>query len=93
MGALSVDHGDVVGAAGGDVVVRDAGLAGHAGWGGGPAWNEPCCHLVITGIADDETCERVQAAFGAILLRPEEMVEALAWAGAPDGREDWFGEQ
>lgn len=85
--------GEAAGTAGGDVGAREIRLVGHAGRGGASAWNEPCCHLVITGVADDEACARVRAAFGAILLRPEEMVEALAWAGAPDGLEDWFGEQ
>lgn len=66
---------------------------GRTGLGGGVSWHEPHCHLVVTGLGDDATCERVREAFGAILLRPEEMVEALAWAGAPDGLEDWFGEE
>ena len=46
---------------------------------------------MVTGVADDQECERVRAAFAAILLRPDELAEALAWAGAPDGLEDWFG--
>ena len=51
----------------------------------------PRCHLVVTGVADDDACERVRAAFGSILLRADELAEALAWAGAPDGLEDWLG--
>ncbi|VEG27306.1 GTP-binding protein [Actinomyces howellii] len=66
---------------------------GTSGAGGESVdWCQPHCHLVVTGIADEETCARVREAFGEILLRPEEMVEALAWAGAPDGLEDWFGQ-
>ncbi|AMD87504.1 GTP-binding protein [Actinomyces radicidentis] len=52
----------------------------------------PRCHLVVTGVADDAECERVRDAFARIILRPEELEEALAWVGAPDGLEDWFGE-
>ena len=31
-------------------------------------------------------------AFARILLRPEEMAQALAWIGADDGLGDWFGQ-
>lgn len=72
---------------GGVVSVGDAGLwPDESDESGGPR-----CHLVVTGVADDQECERVRAAFAAILLRPDELAEALAWAGAPDGLEDWFG--
>lgn len=54
--------------------------------------SSPRCHLVVTGVADDAECERVRDAFARIILRPEELEEALAWVGAPDGLEDWFGE-
>ncbi|WP_080461837.1 GTP-binding protein [Actinomyces gaoshouyii] len=87
--------------AGGAVTVGDAGTWDEApvAWGGeetlgaavgGPVG--PRCHLVITGIADDATCERVREAFSRILLRPDEFVMALAWSG-PDGdaMDDWFG--
>ena len=74
--------------AGGVVSVGDAGP-----WADGPDEPDgPRCHLVVTGVADDEGCERVRAAFAAILLRADELTEALAWAGAPDGLEDWFGQ-
>ncbi|WP_233188016.1 GTP-binding protein [Actinomyces qiguomingii] len=53
----------------------------------------PRCHLVVTGVADEVQCARVADAFHRILLRPDEMGEALAWAGAPDGLEDWFGQE
>lgn len=68
--------------AGGVVSVGDAGQ-----WADGPR-----CHLVVTGVAEDEVCDRLTAAFAAILLRTDELAEALAWAGAPDGLEDWFGD-
>ncbi|CED90810.1 CobW/P47K protein [Actinomyces succiniciruminis] len=53
----------------------------------------PRCHLVVTGVADDAQCASVADAFHRILLRPDEMGEALAWAGSPDGLEDWFGRE
>lgn len=88
--------------AGGVVSVGDAGT-----WEGLEPWAEraglddgvagglpsaPRCHLVVTGVADDAECDRVREAFARILLRPEELEEALAWVGVPDGLEDWFGE-
>ena len=76
--------------AGGAVSVGDAGP-----WTESPddpdGPDGPRCHLVVTGVADDDACERVRAAFGSILLRADELAEALAWAGAPDGLEDWLG--
>ena len=71
--------------AGGAVSVGDAGL-----WPGES--DGPRCHLVVTGVTDDDECERVRTAFGAILMRPDELADALARAGAPDGLEDWFGQ-
>ena len=53
---------------------------------------EPRCHLIVTGIADDEVCERTRRAFSQVLLRDDEMAEALSWAGVDDGLSDWFGE-
>ena len=54
---------------------------------------EPRCHLVVTGIGDERMREQVRRAFGRILLRPEEMAQALAWIGADDGLGDWFGQE
>ena len=71
--------------AGGAVSVGDAGL-----WPGES--DGPRCHLVVTGVTDDEECERVRTAFAAILMRPDELADALARVGAPDGLEDWFGQ-
>ena len=91
--------------AGGVVSVGDAGTweeaprpDGAGAAGGiqdqcGPSSDGPRCHLVVTGVADDAACERVRAAFGRILLRPDELEGALAWAGSSDGLEDWFGEE
>ncbi|WP_136193780.1 MULTISPECIES: GTP-binding protein [Actinomyces] len=62
------------------------------GWSRGDV-DGPRCHLVVTGVADETQCARVADAFHRILLRPDEMGEALAWAGAPDGLEDWFGQE
>ena len=57
------------------------------------ASGEPRCHLVVTGIGDERMREQVRRAFGRILLRPEEMAQALAWIGADDGLGDWFGHE
>ena len=57
------------------------------------ASGEPRCHLVVTGIGDERMREQVRRAFGRILLRPEEMAQALAWIGADDGLGDWFGQE
>ena len=54
---------------------------------------EPRCHLVVTGVGDGEMREQVRRAFSRILLRPEEMAQALAWIGADDGLGDWFGQE
>ena len=54
---------------------------------------EPRCHLVVTGVGDEEMREQVRRAFSRILLRPEEMAQALAWIGADDGLGDWFGQE
>ena len=57
------------------------------------ASGEPRCHLVVTGIGEERMREQVRRAFGRILLRPEEMAQALAWIGADDGLGDWFGQE
>ena len=57
------------------------------------ASGEPRCHLVVTGIGDERMREQVRRAFGRILLRPEEMAQALAWIGADDGLGDWFSQE
>ena len=50
--------------------------------------------MVATGQAwDEEMREQVRRAFSRILLRPEEMAQALAWIGADDGLGDWFGQE
>ena len=76
--------------AGGAVSVGDAGP-----WTESPddpdGPDGPRCHLVVTGVTDDEECERVRTAFAAILMRPDELADALARVGAPDGLEDWLG--
>ena len=54
---------------------------------------EPRCHLVVTGVGDEAMREQVRRAFARILLRPEEMAQALAWIGADDGLDDWFGQE
>nr|WP_203234014.1 GTP-binding protein [Actinomyces sp. 565] len=68
--------------------LEGAALGQKQGGGKGPR-----CHLVVTGIADEAQCARVADVFHRILLRPEEMGEALAWVGVPDGLEDWFGQE
>ena len=40
---------------------------------------------MVTGVGDEEMREQVRRAFARILLRPEEMAQALAWIGADDG--------
>ena len=82
--------------AGGAVSVGDAGTwaevpAAPSG-AGDDASAEPRCHLVVTGVGDEEMREQVRRAFSRILLRPEEMAQALAWIGADDGLGDWFGQ-
>ncbi|OLO88432.1 hypothetical protein BKH09_13030 [Actinomyces naeslundii] len=83
--------------AGGAVSVGDAGTwaevpAAPSGAGDDAAC-EPRCHLVVTGVGDEEMREQVRRAFARILLRPEEMPQALAWIGADDGLGDWFGQE
>ena len=83
--------------AGGAVSVGDAGTwvevpAAPLG-AGDDAAREPRCHLVVTGVGDEEMREQVRRAFARILLRPEEMAQALAWIGADDGLGDWFGQK
>ena len=83
--------------AGGAVSVGDAGTwaevpAAPSG-SGDDAAGEPRCHLVVTGVGDEEMREQVRRAFSRILLRPEEMAQALAWIGADDGLGDWFGQE
>jgi len=84
--------------AGGALSVGDAGTwaevpLGPAGRADGVGTGEPRCHLVVTGIGDEQMREQVRRAFARILLRPEEMAQALAWIGADDGLGDWFGEE
>ncbi|WP_167147904.1 GTP-binding protein [Actinomyces sp. ZJ308] len=69
----------------GDVVGVDGGIDGGAS-------GEPRCHLVVTGVGDEDMREQVRRAFARILLRPEEMAQALAWIGVDDGLGDWFGQ-
>ena len=83
--------------AGGALSVGDAGTwaevpAAPSGAGDDAAC-EPRCHLVVTGVGDEEMREQVRHAFARILLRPEEMPQALAWIGADDGLGDWFGQE
>ena len=83
--------------AGGALSVGDAGTwaevpAAPSG-AGNDAAAEPRCHLVVTGVGDEEMREQVRRAFARILLRPEEMAQALAWIGADDGLGDWFGQE
>ncbi|TFH53655.1 cobalamin biosynthesis protein CobW [Actinomyces viscosus] len=88
-GALSVgDAGtwaEVPTGPSGDVVGVGGGIDGGAS-------GEPRCHLVVTGVGDEDMREQVRRAFARILLRPEEMAQALAWIGADDGLSDWFGQ-
>ena len=51
----------------------------------------PRCHLVVTGLGDVQMREQVRQAFGRVLLREDEMVQAMSWIGADDGLGDWFG--
>jgi len=51
----------------------------------------PRCHLVVTGLGDAQMRERVRQAFGRVLLREDEMAQAMSWIGADDGLGDWFG--
>ena len=83
--------------AGGAISVADAGMWAEVpvlddGNCRGSGLMEPRCHLIVTGIADDEVCERTRRAFSQVLLRDDEMAEALSWAGVDDGLSDWFGE-
>ena len=48
---------------------------------------------MVTGVGDEGMREQVRRAFSRILLRPEEMAQALAWIGADDGLGDWFGQE
>ena len=83
--------------AGGAVSVGDAGTWAEVPAApldaGDDAAREPRCHLVVTGVGDEEMREQVRRAFARILLRPEEMAQALAWIGADDGLGDWFGQE
>lgn len=84
--------------AGGALSVGDAGTwadvpVAPADGAAARASGEPRCHLVVTGIGDERMREQVRRAFGRILLRPEEMAQALAWIGADDGLGDWFGQE
>ena len=82
--------------AGGAVSVGDAGTWAEVPAtpsGDGDDAGEPRCHLVVTGVGDEEMREQVRRAFARILLRPEEMAQALAWIGADDGLGDWFGQE
>ena len=84
--------------AGGALSVGDAGTwadvpAAPADGTAARASGEPRCHLVVTGIGDERMREQVRRAFGRILLRPEEMAQALAWIGADDGLGDWFSQE
>ena len=84
--------------AGGALSVGDAGTwadvpVAPADGAAARASGEPRCHLVVTGIGDERMREQVRRAFGRILLRPEEMAQALAWIGADDGLGDWFGHE
>ncbi|WP_194949244.1 GTP-binding protein [Actinomyces trachealis] len=54
---------------------------------------EPHCHLVVTGVGDEEQKRAVEAAFAAVLLREDELADSLAWIGAADGLENWLGEE
>lgn len=90
--------------AGGSVSVGDAGAwseaplalpqgSDPAGAGTGVDPAEPHCHLVVTGVGDERQKRAVQEAFAAVLLRSEELAQSLAWIGAADGLEDWFGQR
>ena len=48
-------------------------------------------YLVVTGLGDAQMRERVRQAFGRVLLREDEMAQAMSWIGADDGLGDWFG--
>ncbi|SPT53444.1 Cobalamin synthesis protein cobW C-terminal domain [Actinomyces bovis] len=89
---------------GGSVSVGDAGAWSEAplslpageqigSTGAGVDTTEPHCHLVVTGVGDEAQKHAVEAAFAAVLLREDELADALAWIGAADGLEDWFGEE
>lgn len=84
--------------AGGSVSVGDAGTweqvpvdldLGAQDWG----LTEPRCHLVVTGVGEEHQKRSVQEAFAAVLLRADELAQSLAWIGAADGLEDWFGQE
>lgn len=87
---------------GGTVSVGDAGAwseaplalpAAGAARAGAVEATEPHCHLVVTGVGEPEQKQAVEAAFAAVLLREDELAEALSWIGAADGLEDWLGHQ
>ena len=48
---------------------------------------------MVTGVGNEEMRGQVRRTFSRILLRPEEMAQALAWSGADDGLGDWFGQE
>ena len=89
--------------AGGAVSVGDAGtwdeapewdpdgMPGGRAPDGGIGVAGPRCHLVVTGLGDAQMRERVRQAFGRVLLREDEMAQAMSWIGADDGLGDWFG--
>ena len=89
--------------AGGAVSVGDAGtwdeapewdpdgIPGGRAPDGGIGVAGPRCHLVVTGLGDAQMRERVRQAFGRVLLREDEMAQAMSWIGADDGLGDWFG--
>lgn len=49
-------------------------------------------HLIVTGVGSEEEKKEIAEAFGRLLMTDDEMADVLAWVGAADGLDDWFGE-
>ncbi len=67
---------------------------GSASIGRAGEWDSDAfTHLVVTGVGTDSDKRAVAEAFERLLMTPEEMADALAWVGVPDGMDSWFGDE
>ncbi|WP_083663265.1 GTP-binding protein [Actinomyces mediterranea] len=67
--------------------------SGGASIGRAGEWEDGAfTHLIVTGVGSDEDRKEIAEAFGRLLMTDSEMADALAWIGAADGLDDWFGE-
>lgn len=51
------------------------------------------CHLIVIGMGDPHRQQEIAHSFSQILVQEAEMAQALSWVGAPDGLDDWIGEE